>query len=663
MGIQGNARGDITVEWKSKDTQIDASIKKITAGQRQVKREADGAATSMSRHAETLRSGWVAAGAAMAGIAVAARKIWDSAKRGSAIMDLERQVAAIKGTTEAIAAIQAGARSTIDDEEIAKVALRMGNLRLAAEDLRTVGAYALTKAAQTGEDAEAVLQRVGLAFESGRFTSLRFGAGVRTADDALVRMRAAVEQGAEAIDGSLTVRIKQAEVSMGDLQDRVDVLSARFTGSFIQASDIVNRALQDQLAAFVGREEVLDRVRKKQDEWIISMERERTVLDENGGLSRQITTDGERRYQFLSSMLLLNDKQINTTAELTAEQERLRTAIESGNPAFRTLYEYQLGLLDTGKANVLAWAALNDQIRITQGLASTLQRMLNERAMGAARAVIAAFEAAQRGVDRRGSGRGGGGGDRSREAARIREETIRGARETAEIARAYYASLREAATYNQPSNVPLPLLGMQGGAPPTGGQDPKNFTSAFQDQMTALSGLQSQFATVRDSVSGFAGAFEDMWSAIGDATGSKKALAVLRGFKAASLAILAVEAAFMGGLEFARGLAALSPFSGDIPWVHFAASAAFFAQAAGKGAAIAALYSGGGGKGGGGTAQGQGYQTPPDYARQARNDRAQEITVNIMGPSLDSPEFRRTVTNAVRRGTREGYTTDPSGMV
>ena len=95
------------------------------------------------------------------------------------------------------------------------------------------------------------------------------------------------------------------------------------------------------------------------------------------------------------------------------------------------------------------------------------------------------------------------------------------------------------------------------------------------------------------------------------------------------------------------------------------AATGFTAVAVGKGAqAVMAARGGGGGAAGpAGGAGGGSFQPPPDYARRARDERAKQITVNITGPALDSPQFRRTVTDAVRRGQQEGLSTSPAGMM
>lgn len=636
MGITGKAQGDITVEWKSKDTQLDASIKKLTAAQRETKDRADAVSAAISRQKEIIgavNKSYMSMRTAAGDVLAVVRGIGNALQDVGREQSLTNQVRAILGASGHMEELRRGIRDTVKEADLAGAALSLETINVTAKQAADIGLGTLVLAERKGIESTQMLQQIVQKLASGETGSFKeLGIHAKTVAGVIEELGKIGKKAAPEVDKSLNVSLQRASKNLDDIKRGFAEAGAGVLNFVV---DLQN-GLSDK-EAFKPLREEYQRIIGPSDEDIEVAKAK--AVDAVKAVFGTVS-DALRTWNIHETLVVPLTSGFNSIASAALGAG---VAISSMGRALREAAADTGKLLGRAAFDVRGPGMARDQFEI--GHAKFYDKL------------DAAYDARRRGG-------GAGASERKAWAKWAHEQAALGAKAAAEIARAFYAGMRDAASFNLPSNKPLPEYGIQGGRPNWAGgeQDPKNFTSPIQDRMTAIQGLQDQMSKGRDAASGFAGAFEDMWAAVGDASGSKKALAVMRGFKAASLAILAVEAAFMGGLEFARGLAALSPYSGDIPWVHFAASAAFFAQAAGKGAAIAALYSGGGG-GGKGSTRGQGYQAPPDMTRRNRSDEAKSITVNIMGPAMDSPAFRRVVTDAVRRGHREGYTTDPSGMV
>jgi len=640
MAVRGQARGDITVEFAAKgDGDVTAAIGRVKKGQKDLGAETTSTGGRMTRTLRGLQKSYIDLSTAAKDAVAIASKAWDFVKEGARLSALQSRVDAIAGAEEKLNALRRGTRDTVSNEDLQSTILLMEQFGLTAQQAADVGLFSLVEAQRKGVDTSRILEQVTQALASGETGSLKaMGIRAKTTGEALRLMG---DQGRDAIksikDGALEAQ--QAETEIANLSDDVAYGANKLWG--------VIKGFLD----FGGAGEFKRRGRAMLDAEADALIESQRLIQEWGD---KHADEFARARKALGDFLgpdsgLTDDRWLNTLGGLT----------------FAT-HEW------AGALRALGVAAADMRGPLSSGLQLLMQAGAAAAAVGASPSgAKAAYELAYlKFYERLGVKEPKKGGGRKRDdglaAWEFQDRNERGQRAIeAQIA------ARQAQSGNVPGNVrrgagPAPdwVPGQQFGRARGEGveENEPSALDAFRAQMAAIQEWQDAVEGASGSATGFSDAMGDMWQAIGDATGSKRALAVLKGFKAASLAILAVEATFMGSLELARGLASLAtPISGENPALHFAAAAAFFATAASKGAAIGALYGGGGGGGGGG-GRDRSFTPPPDYVRQSRTEAPPVINVNITGPSLNSPEFRRVVTGAVRQGMREGQSTDPRGM-
>ncbi len=566
------------------------------------------ATASAERQKDTLAAinkSYLSIRAVASDVAMAMGKVWDSAKRGAGILALERQVEAVQGAAEAIDAINKGSRGTIDDEEIAKVALRISDLNLSLKDLGTIGAYSLTKSAQTGEDAQQVLQRVGTAFDRGRFGALGFGKEVRTSDAALAAMTRTVEQGADAID-PLVTDLQRAEVAMGNFKDRIDVLVAGSFGQFIVGLE----AIRDHSAEMAEK--------GKESNNILAIQRD--YLEQHSAESIIARAKAEAFAQTMrldlgDALSFVNDElrewAPNTLAAADAT-ERLADAAErlSGN----------------------ALAAL-----IAAGVGAGAGEMVNP----SARSVKGAIKGA----------RGGAG---SREAASVRvpsyadifgftgaEASFLGGLSGGTLGGAEAAYAGERGNFG--GNGRGGVLSSMTNAGPMLDQS----TQALLDFAETMRGVEEE---VGGAFEGIGDAFGGMLTALTDSGAISKTGAAAKALAAVQLTALAAQAGVKAVWEFAEGLAAAARYEYWSAAQHFAASVQYGVVA---GTNVAKAVSGVGGGSGSSKSATDRPSTASDYlsARQQQREAGPTVIV-INGPAAD---YTHATASALDQLGRRGY--------
>ncbi|MBT7097576.1 hypothetical protein HN937_09390 [Candidatus Poribacteria bacterium] len=618
MGVRGKGQGDITVEFKSKDNELTASFKKAEKGTKKTAKGARRARQSLNKMGAAGKKAWTEmaakVGLVTAGIYAAVRAgklLVDAAREGAAAIAIEQRIDRIKGAAEHVEALGRGLRDTLDLTSMQQATFLLERAGIAAEDFGTVGAWAMLEAERSGLSTKAVLDKVSQSFGTGRVSALKLGADVKNVTQAMAVMRHEVDAFGFTLDRSVRTKIDKLGAAYDNWISDYQAGVATLTASMMEGHEAA--VLLFIPPADSPLENEIDKAAIALDQFL---QKQQAIEDLTG---KQIDELGIQEALLRSQL----DTMLRTKMGATEYHRVLRSITAELGAAADNAHSVLVSTMGAALAGGGSQAAM--EAAMAGAVGASLKGRKGRKGGRAAAAAKAADAARQGNVF--GTGTFGGPGTRNSSQT------------------AFFAT--------------------------GGGPDPdRNFLAAdgadtFEKSRDAMNAIRDQMEGFTSGTVRMTDAVGDMWEALGNASGSRKALQVLRGFKVASLAILAIEAGVRAAFEWSSGFAALATYRYADAANHFMAATGFTAVAVGKGAqAVMAARGGGGGAAGpAGGAGGGSFQPPPDYARRARDERAKQITVNITGPALDSPQFRRTVTDAVRRGQQEGLSTSPAGMM
>lgn len=617
------------MEFRSKDSDLQASFKRIQKGTQGVATEADKATSAMSRIGGGLKStagavgdvhtkllGW---GVAIAGALVGIQQVITAAREGAKDLQLSARIERM-GLGEEVEALRTGLAGTLDDTTINQMVILLDRAKVSLEDIGVIGEYARVEAARSGKQTAEVLRQIAEAFSTGELAGLRMGKDVGSV---MARMRMEVSSAAHTIGGDFVERLDQISASQANFWSAVNVTIAQLA---VSASTSYDEMVKLHLAekGIRGEEARLLLIREEAIEQVEKLE-----LAHTAGFM---------------SLEAYNEK----VADLALAALRADDALEA---YYRT---QELGL-----------SIARDLTTATDALAYSLGRVSTQGA--AAALVLAGLQAgAQAGVTgatnappRPAGGRGGRStGDPEAAAEYLRRQ---------ELGNAAAAALQRARVTNEGAaggrgNDQASQGGMVDARGILGARDRNTLsaedvasreTEMWRQRAEVWAWAGDQFAMFGDRYSQVAGSIAE--------AGVRMSMALSEG-NTAEGALAASETLAKGLIKDGKWLAAFLAVLSAAKSVYYFAELDFWRGATYAAAAVAlggaAAWSGGRGGSGGSRSgqQGRGYVPPPDYSRRERTENQAPINIYITGPSLDSPQFRRVVTDAARQGAREGYT-------